>query len=70
MAMRLYTKDEFEAELKEKWELVPTDQKFKTYRIWETKKGHFLTVPILPAGESYPDYFLDTVLEQLSALDS
>ena len=70
MAMRLYTKEEFEAELREKWDLIPTSEKFKTYRIWKTRKGHFLTVPILPAGERYPDYFLDTVLEQRKAVDA
>jgi len=68
MAMRLYTKAEFEAELKEKWGLTPTEQVFATFRIWRHECGGHLTVPELPRGERYPDHFLDGVIEQIERI--
>lgn len=69
MAMRLYTREEFEDELREKWGLTLTDECLETARIWRTKSGNHVTVPLLPAGEAYPDYFLNEIERQLDSFD-
>lgn len=47
MAMRLYTREEFEAELKDKWKLEPTNERTATTRAWTTPRGRFILVPVL-----------------------
>ncbi len=70
MAMRLYSKDEFEEDLRVKWNLAPTDHKTNTARLWKTSDGKYVVVPELPNGERYPDYLLHEVIEQLKAVKS
>jgi hypothetical protein len=67
MAMRLYSRDEFEADIKARWKLEKTDHATASHGFWKTPSGRFITVPVL---EQYPDYMLDTVHEQLTAIDS
>lgn len=65
MAMRLYTREEFEAELREKWGLKPTDHATKTTRAWITPNGDHLLVPVFPDGDRYPDHLLDKIVQQI-----
>lgn len=68
MAMRLYTRDEFEEELVQKWNLTPTEERTETTRFWMTPNGKHISVPILPGGTRYPDYYIDEIERRLSAL--
>lgn len=68
MAMRLYSCDDFEAELKEKWKLTPTDTTTAQTRMWKTPKGRHISIPSLPQGERYPDCYIDLLVERLDAL--
>lgn len=67
MAMRRYTKDELDAELREKWHLRETDQRTDTAVAWVTPNGKHVLVPVFPRGERYPDYIVDKIAEQLTA---
>lgn len=69
MAMRLFTEAEFEEHLKERLGLTPTDERTETTRFWKAASGHVVSVPVLDAGEKYPDYLLDEIYEQLRALE-
>ena len=69
MAMRRYTKAEFEAELTQKWKLQPTGEGTATTRAWKTPRGRHILVPVLPHGEAYPDYLLDRIVEILTTID-
>lgn len=66
MAMRLYARDEFEADIKMRWGLEPTPHTTATARIWKTRGGCFISIPITDA---YPDYWLDTVKERIEAAE-
>lgn len=70
MALRLFSKEEFEQELKESWNLSPTNEGGDTFTLWHTSKGHYITVPKLPESERYPDYVLDGIIKQLETLES
>ena len=61
MAMRLYTKKEFEGELG-KLGLSKTDYSTDTTYAWRTKDGKHIPVPLLPRGQRYPDYILDKII--------
>ena len=67
--MRLYSRDEFEAELRERG-LEPTDITTKTGRLWRTRDGKvIISVPNpSPTTGKYPDSILDRLLEQLKKL--
>ncbi len=67
MAMRLYTKAELDAELRDKWRLTETKERTVTAVAWRTPNGKHVLVPVLPAGQRYPDYILDKIAEQLTA---
>lgn len=69
MAMRLYDPEDFDRELRDKWNLTPTDDYIETARKWLTPKGKSIFIPRLPSGERVPDHFLNEVIEQLSKLD-
>ena len=69
MAMRRYTKREFEAELK-KLGLVSTDHVQGSVRFWRTQKGGHISVSILPPRERYPDHMLDEVIRQIARIDA
>ncbi|MGE0278754.1 MAG: hypothetical protein AB7R40_25430 [Nitrospiraceae bacterium] len=58
MAMGLYSRAEFEEDIRSRWGLEATDQVTATARLWKTSGGHFITIPI---QETYPDYWLDVV---------
>lgn len=67
-AMRLFLKEDFERELKETYHLTPTDEKVDDVRLWKTANGCLISVTELPDGESYPDYYLDEIVEHLKLL--
>ena len=69
MAMQLFTKKEFEAELK-KLGLISTEHTFPTSRMWKTPKGRHISIPILPRGERYADWMLDEAIRQVDLIDS
>jgi len=68
MAMRLYTLEEFEDELKKKWKLTRTNVATTQTRMWKTPKGKHVSIPVLPAGERYPDLLIDILIQRLDAL--
>ncbi|MFH0342349.1 MAG: hypothetical protein ACHBNF_09520 [Chromatiales bacterium] len=64
--MRLYSRKEFEADIKKRWRLTSTDEKTATTRAWKTHGGCFITIPILA---TYPDYWLETIKELIEAAE-
>jgi len=75
MALRLFTKEEFEQELKEKLELTPTDECTDTACAWKTKSDRSVLVPIsgieLPdIGEMFPDNWVAEIIGQIEAIES
>ena len=67
MAMRLYTKDEFEADIKQRWNIEPTDKRSSTAKLWKTQNGKYITIPEL---DQYPDYWLDVVRDNIAEVES
>ena len=67
MAMRLFSKKEFQSEL-ERAGLEPTETLTKTGRLWKTKDGLFISVP--ETEDQYPDSILESVLRIVSHLYS
>jgi hypothetical protein len=67
MSMRLYTREDWRAELKTRWKLTPTGQKTATTEIWLTASGKAISVPELGEGLEYPDSLLNLIEEQLRA---
>lgn len=75
MALRLYTKEEFETELREQLGLDRTETVTDTSRVWKTKKGFHVLVPLsgieIPEqGERYPDSWLAGIYKEVTRLDS
>lgn len=68
MAMRLYTRDELEEELRAKWRLRKTDHRTDTTVAWQTPAGKFVLVPVFDHDGRYPDHIVDKIAEQLTAL--
>jgi len=68
MAMRIYAREEFRAELQNKWRLTATGQTTATTEIWLTPKGRPISVPELEGGQ-YPNSLLNIIEEQLRALN-
>lgn len=69
MAMRLYTKDDFESHLNEKLGLTKTEYKTDTTEIWVTASGCHVTVPVLEEDDVYPDYLLNEIYKQVDAIE-
>jgi len=69
MSMRLFTKEEFEANLKDVSKLTKTNQATSTTEIWKTEGGFFISVPILEENQRYPDYILDEIYRQLKCIN-
>lgn len=67
MAMRLYDKEAFEADLRKRWKLVKTDIRSRSAVFWKTPNGKVVSVPEL---DEYPDYWLDRVHKQISEIES
>lgn len=67
MAMRLYSRAEFEADIAERWKLKKSEHATANHSFWKTPSGRFITVPLL---DRYPDYMLETVHDQLAVIDS
>jgi hypothetical protein len=67
-SMRLYTRGQFEVELRAKWRLSPTDEFTDTTGVWRTPNGKFILIPVQPDGVPYPDWMMDEVVRQLEAL--
>lgn len=74
MAARLYTKEEFEKELREQLGLTPTDTTTATSRFWKTAKGRYVPVPSAgnqypEIGERYPDSWMAQIYVEIQRLD-
>lgn len=67
-AMRLYTKEAFEKELKDTYHLTLSDERVDDARLWKTENDCYIAVTELPEGESYPDYYLDIIVKHLKLL--
>ena len=65
MAMRIYSREEFFAELKKRG-LMPTQVQTYTGRLWRTDSGQIISVP--EHSDSYPESVLDMLLEQVDML--
>lgn len=75
MAARLYTKEEFELELRDRLGLAPTDQVTATNRAWKTKMGRYVAVPLSgnhypEIGERYPDSWMARIYLEVQRVDS
>ena len=69
MAMRLYTKAEFEDHLTKVLGLENTGNKTDTASAWKTLSGKVILVPDLE-HEKNPDYLLDDVYRQIQRIES
>jgi hypothetical protein len=61
MSMRLFTKKDFWDELK-RYGLSETEYRTDTVSMWRASSGKYIPVPVLPRGQKYPDYMLDTII--------
>jgi hypothetical protein len=68
MAMRRYSRAEFESELSKKWQLEPTEHRTDTTIAWHTPKGSHVLVPAFQDAEQYPDHILNLIEDQLEKL--
>jgi len=68
MALRIYTKEEFELELRSLWGLEPTDSTTQKTRFWKTPEGKFLTVPEFEDGDPYPHFLFGEIVNQINDL--
>lgn len=69
MAMRLFTRAEFEEHLTNVLGLENTGEKTDTASAWKTASGRVILVPDLE-DEMNPDYLLDDVYEQVQRIES
>lgn len=74
MALRLYTKEEFEVELRARLGLVQTGKMTATTEAWKMKDGKAVLVPtrgvnIPDLGERFPDSYFATIYEQIERLN-
>lgn len=67
MAMRIFTEEEFCAELK-MLGLIPTSQKTTRSKIWLDANEEPITIPY--GKDRYPDHVLDEIKTQLAKLKS
>ena len=65
MAIRLYSQEQFEEQIKELWGLEPTDARTETGRLWKTPDGFSILVPVLPNGVLYPHYLIGEIANQI-----
>ena len=65
MSMRLYSKADFEAELR-KYGLSPTELRTDILTLWVSDKGMSIFIP--HDQDMYPDYMLDTILAMMNRL--
>lgn len=64
MAMRLYTPEEFDRELRNRG-CEPTDHTTNTGRFWHNGSGLYFLVPDPdPDSGRYPDWMLDDLIER------
>lgn len=67
MAMRLFSKNDFYAELKRRG-LEPTGFTAGNQELWALKDDPARTVFVVTDQERIPDYVLDTILQKLNRL--
>ena len=65
MALRLYTRSEFEEELRSVWDLEQTEHGTATTTIWKAQNGANISVPPLTDGELYPHCLLGDIAEHV-----
>lgn len=70
MAIRLYTRAEFEDELRRTVGLTSTGMQTATLEAWRTPDGNIIVLRVLPDGELYPHYMVGSAAQQASAVDS
>ena len=73
MALRLYTKAEFESELRNKHGLTPTEIVTGTTKLWKNKAGKHVSIPmkgidIPEQGEKFPDDWMAAIYKELERL--
>jgi len=69
MAMRLFTREEFEDHLSSQLNLTKTDLHTATADIWQTQSGVSILVPNLDS-QGIPDYLLDEIYQQIGKIES
>ena len=75
MALRLYTKEEFEKELRQQLGLIPTGEITEMAQAWKTKSGKVVLVPLkgidLPEiGERFPDSWMARICLEVERVNS
>ena len=70
MAFRLYTREEFERELRETLGLRCIGPENATMERWMTTGGRLLLIRILPDGEMYPHFMVGSIANQVRLLDA
>ena len=69
MAMRLYSREDFESHLKENLGLTKTEHTTDTTEVWVTASGCHVTVPVLEKDELYPDFLFNDIYNQVEAIE-
>lgn len=69
MAWRLYTRAEFESELRLTFGLRFIGLVTGTLEQWRTPKGNMLLIRVLPDDELYPHPMVGTIGQQVQRLD-
>lgn len=70
MALRVYTREEFEAELKNTLGLHLVAEQTSTIEEWRTPKGHPILVRRLPDDELYPHFMVGKIAAKVRLLDA
>ena len=75
MALRLYTKEEFQKELSDSLKLSPTDETVGGARAWATNTGKHVLVPenginVPELGERFPDNWMAEIYTQVEKLEN
>ena len=70
MAFRLYTREEFENELRNTVGLRLVRVVTPTLERWVTPKGNTILIRTLPDGELYPHFMIGYIARQAELLDA
>ncbi|HJX10496.1 MAG TPA: hypothetical protein VJ733_08335 [Candidatus Binatia bacterium] len=75
MALRLYTKEEFENELRQQLGLTPTGEITDVTQAWKTRCGRVVLVPLkgidVPElGERFPDSWMARIYLEVERVNS
>ena len=70
MALRLYTREEYEEELRHTVGLRPAGMQTRTLEAWLTPEGNTILLRVLPDGGLYPHYMVGKAAEQAALIDN